>query len=191
MSLRSFGFRTSQAVHSLIPADPVGHILCTTLRPVFGTPRQHVLSKMEPDGREPKAKRRKVRKGTRSCWECKGRKVRCTYAYSEDTTCDGCLRRGTRCVGQDLPEQPLAAVDRSRQIGNRMVRVEALIERLVKQNGAGSLAPYASILRPGAGSVNAEAPASLSVEARTLNPDPPIHPREVGYPLPIGPTRVC
>jgi hypothetical protein len=82
---------------------------------------------------EPAAKRRKIRKGTRSCWECKGRKVRCTYTSSEDTVCDGCFRRGTDCVSQELPEQPLAQVDKKRRMTNRMFRVEALIERLVKK----------------------------------------------------------
>ncbi|CAM1511972.1 Fc.00g094850.m01.CDS01 [Cosmosporella sp. VM-42] len=90
---------------------------------------------MEPSVREPTVKRRKVRKGTRSCWECKGRKVKCTYMTPGDTVCDGCIRRGTSCISQELPEQPLAPVDRRRQIGNRMVRVEGLLERLVKETG--------------------------------------------------------
>ncbi len=95
---------------------------------------------MEPLLREPQAKRRKVRKGTRSCWECKGRKVKCTYLTADEAVCDGCFRRGTKCVSQDLPEQPLAPVDRRRQIGNRMIRVESLIEKLVKTIGSGTKA---------------------------------------------------
>ena len=94
---------------------------------------------MADGANEPQVKRRKVRKGTRSCWECKGRKAKCTYATPEDTICDGCFRRGTKCISQDLPEQPLGSVDRKRQMGNRMVRVEALIEKLVKNTGTGSL----------------------------------------------------
>lgn len=49
-------------------------------------------------------KRRKVRKGTRSCWECKRRKIRCIFASSEDVTCIGCQRRRAPCVSQELPE---------------------------------------------------------------------------------------
>lgn len=49
---------------------------------------------------EPQSKRRKVRKGTRSCWECRGRKVRCTFMTDSDAVCDGCSSRGTGCVSQ-------------------------------------------------------------------------------------------
>lgn len=48
-------------------------------------------------------KRRKVRKGTQSCWECKRRKVRCVFNTTE-TTCQNCRRRGTACISQDLPD---------------------------------------------------------------------------------------
>jgi len=81
---------------------------------------------------ESKAKRRKVRKGTRSCWECKGRKMKCVFMTPDDSVCEGCIRRGTSCVSQELPEHPIGKVDRKQQIGNRMVRVEALLGKLVK-----------------------------------------------------------
>lgn len=52
------------------------------------------------------SKTRKVRKGTRSCWECKRRKVRCSLSSSSDnaTTCVACRRRRTPCVGQEFFE---------------------------------------------------------------------------------------
>ncbi|KAI4731764.1 hypothetical protein E4T49_00607 [Aureobasidium sp. EXF-10728] len=46
-------------------------------------------------------KRRKIRKGTQSCWECKRRKVRC---ISTENICQNCRRRGTACISQDLPD---------------------------------------------------------------------------------------
>lgn len=49
-------------------------------------------------------KRRKLRKGTTSCWECKRRKVRCSLVDSPGAACIPCQRRGTKCVTQDLPE---------------------------------------------------------------------------------------
>ena len=100
---------------------------------------------MEGDSREPQIKRRKVRKGTRSCWECKGRKVRCTWMTDGDTVCDGCFRRGTSCVSQELPEHPLGSIDRRRQMGNRIVRVETLIEKLVKRTEEGPKVPEIAI----------------------------------------------
>ncbi|MCJ1306875.1 hypothetical protein MMC25_000519 [Agyrium rufum] len=53
---------------------------------------------------EHEAKRRKVRKGTQSCWECRRRKVRCLYATPTNSKCDICARRGTACISQEYPE---------------------------------------------------------------------------------------
>lgn len=50
------------------------------------------------------AKRRKVRKGTHSCWNCRRRKVRCIFALPDDTTCIMCRRRSTTCVSQGVLE---------------------------------------------------------------------------------------
>ena len=50
------------------------------------------------------AKRRKVRKGTHSCQECRRRKVKCVYATPDNATCIVCERRGAQCISQcDLP----------------------------------------------------------------------------------------
>ncbi|KAL4948801.1 hypothetical protein BDW69DRAFT_188918 [Aspergillus filifer] len=51
-------------------------------------------------------KRRKIRKGTTSCWECKRRKVRCSLVDHPDRACTACYRRGKQCVTQDLPDRP-------------------------------------------------------------------------------------
>lgn len=53
---------------------------------------------------EPAPKRRKVRKGTQSCWQCKRRKTKCTFATRNAVICDGCRSRGTECVKQDVDE---------------------------------------------------------------------------------------
>lgn len=51
------------------------------------------------------AMRRKLRKGTHSCWECKRRKIRCIFDQLTDaTTCNGCRRRGATCISQEFPE---------------------------------------------------------------------------------------
>lgn len=58
-------------------------------------------------------KRRRVRKGTHSCWECKRRKMRCIFDPPTDatTTCNGCRRRGSPCVSQEFPEVVSFSVD--------------------------------------------------------------------------------
>ncbi|AEO63011.1 uncharacterized protein THITE_2040701, partial [Thermothielavioides terrestris NRRL 8126] len=57
--------------------------------------------------------RKKVRKGTRSCWECKRRKIRCSFAAPADVICLGCKSRGTACVSQEFPYVPALASSKS------------------------------------------------------------------------------
>jgi hypothetical protein len=83
---------------------------------------------------ESESKRRKVRKGTRSCWECKRRKMRCIFLTPSDSICIACRKRGSSCVSQEYSEQAPAAEGMPRQqMHDRIVRVEALIEHLAKQ----------------------------------------------------------
>lgn len=58
-------------------------------------------------------KRRRVRKGTHSCWECKRRKMKCIFdpLTNAITTCNGCRRRGSQCVSQEFPEVVSFSVD--------------------------------------------------------------------------------
>ncbi|GJN70271.1 Zn 2cys6 transcription factor protein [Purpureocillium lilacinum] len=91
------------------------------------------------DAVEPQAKRRKVRKGTQSCWQCKHRKVRCSFTttpssarLATDTICDACRRRGTSCISQEFPDEALKA---AQEVGDRLGRVEALVERLTSSAG--------------------------------------------------------
>lgn len=45
--------------------------------------------------------RKKLRKGTKSCLECRRRKVKCTYSGQEgQPPCDGCVKRQTMCESQ-------------------------------------------------------------------------------------------
>lgn len=76
-------------------------------------------------------KKRKIRKGTLSCWECKRRKIRCTFAAPTDTICDGCRSRQTRCISQEFHDD--AALPNKKV--DRLSRVESLVEQLVNQGG--------------------------------------------------------
>jgi hypothetical protein len=98
---------------------------------------------------EPEAKRRrKIRKGTRSCWECKRRKIRCNFDSEAAAVCNGCQNRGTKCVSQEFPEEASAPADRSRQMGERIVRVEALVEQLVHSVAAGGTTKQTTTIPP-------------------------------------------
>ncbi|KAH8893849.1 hypothetical protein GQ53DRAFT_717532 [Thozetella sp. PMI_491] len=76
---------------------------------------------------------RKIRKGTSSCWACKRRKVKCTFASSEEKICRNCHRRGSACLGQEQPEKLSSTRDHEREIGDRIVQVDALVANLAKQ----------------------------------------------------------
>ncbi|KAJ5634392.1 C6 zinc finger domain protein [Penicillium herquei] len=84
------------------------------------------------------AKRRKIRKGTRSCWECKHRKIRCIFLSPNATTCVECQRRRATCIGQNLPEDlvPSKQPSNSRHLGERIARIENIIQNLVVTQSA-------------------------------------------------------
>ncbi|KAF1982795.1 hypothetical protein K402DRAFT_304529, partial [Aulographum hederae CBS 113979] len=62
-------------------------------------------STANPNSGTTPSKRRRIRKGTFSCWACKHRKTRCEFrAESSSESCVFCHRRGIPCIGQDKPE---------------------------------------------------------------------------------------
>ncbi|KAF2438272.1 hypothetical protein P171DRAFT_437322 [Karstenula rhodostoma CBS 690.94] len=80
---------------------------------------------------EPTTKRRKVRKGTQSCWDCRRRKVRCIFSAPTNSACDNCTRRKTPCVSQELSEPPSPlSLPGNVQLDLRLNRVEELIGQL-------------------------------------------------------------
>ncbi|KAJ4258833.1 hypothetical protein NW762_007920 [Fusarium torreyae] len=87
----------------------------------------------------PAPKRRKLRKGTQSCWECKRRKAKCTFSADNLDVCDSCKRRGTDCVSQDAAEKP-PPPGSNKHIVDRLGEVEALVQHLLRnaQHNGGS-----------------------------------------------------
>ncbi|KAF6836216.1 hypothetical protein CMUS01_05518 [Colletotrichum musicola] len=91
------------------------------------------------------ARRRQVRKGTRSCWECRRRKIRCVFNVQAVNVCRTCWDKGTPCVGQEFPEDeaPPSRVTVG-SVGGRLGRMERLVEQLYHQASPGrSPAPLA------------------------------------------------
>ncbi|TGJ88736.1 hypothetical protein E0Z10_g42 [Xylaria hypoxylon] len=86
-----------------------------------------------PDGAQapPDPKRRRVRKGTRSCWECRRRKIRCLYHSEDATICTNCESRGTNCVSQEFTDEQSPPSDR--RVTQRLGRVEEMLEKLVEK----------------------------------------------------------
>lgn len=90
--------------------------------------------KNEADQEIPAPKRKKLRKGTQSCWECKRRKARCTFPENEPGACEGCRRRGSKCISQDLPDQPSTGTreDLSARLGQVETRTDELTDLLAQ-----------------------------------------------------------
>ncbi|OLN95476.1 putative transcriptional regulatory protein C11D3.11c [Colletotrichum chlorophyti] len=79
-------------------------------------------------------KKRKVRKGTRSCWQCRKRKIRCEFASNEEQTCAGCKIRGTTCVSQEYTDdEPSGPPERG--LAQRLGRLEELMLKLADKMG--------------------------------------------------------
>ncbi|CAH0002442.1 unnamed protein product [Clonostachys byssicola] len=116
---------------------------------------EQVASLNPDDSLAPAPKRRKLRKGTSSCWECKRRKARCSFSTADgaiDGVCHGCKLRGTPCIPQDLPDQP-APGGSNRHLVDRLAQVEALVGRLVQaadqnQQGDSSSSPPKRLQQP-------------------------------------------
>ncbi|RWA10800.1 hypothetical protein EKO27_g4310 [Xylaria grammica] len=104
-----------------------------------------------PRAAQPEAKRRKIRKGTRSCWECKRRKNKCTYSTAGgEGRCDDCRSRGTRCIGQEFPEEQVTRERRgtNKSDENRLQRLETLVEELSRKVDASNACGHHTQLRP-------------------------------------------
>lgn len=127
------------------------------------------------------AKHKKVRKGTRSCWECKRRKIRCIYPSLGGITCVSCQRRRLPCVSQDLPESLSPSKKGNRHLGERIARVEDVMKDLLAGKEIGATSnfreePHQDVRRSHSDGVKTrtDCPTSFSVRA----PPTPIEVRE-------------
>ncbi|KAJ5396218.1 uncharacterized protein N7487_010521 [Penicillium crustosum] len=78
-------------------------------------------------------RRKRVRKGTRSCWECRRRKVKCTYQSEDDNVCVSCLDKGTSCLSQEFVEDQPPRHAEDSALSHRMERVEILLEKFMQK----------------------------------------------------------
>ncbi|KAM0476095.1 hypothetical protein ACHAPX_006512 [Trichoderma viride] len=79
-----------------------------------------------------KLERRKLRRGTTSCWECKRRKTKCHFEQGTLAACESCQRRGCKCVLQDVDDKTLTGQRaRNRSLGAQVDHLETVVEQLV------------------------------------------------------------
>lgn len=84
------------------------------------------------DGRgevdQPRIKR--MRKGTKSCAECRRRKIKCVYEPARPDICRDCAERGSTCIEQEHAEAVPKTAD-SQSLKGRVAQLEDLVKRLV------------------------------------------------------------
>lgn len=80
---------------------------------------------------EDEHRKKRVRKGTKSCWECKRRKVKCQLSSENVSVCSGCLSRGTTCISQEYPEEHDSSG--GPQLGERLGRIEHVLDKLMSK----------------------------------------------------------
>lgn len=76
---------------------------------------------------------RRMRKGTRSCSDCRKRKVRCIF-LKDAKTCELCVTKGRRCVEQNRDVVQEAALETKEILRERIARLEATIQALQSQD---------------------------------------------------------
>lgn len=75
--------------------------------------------------------RKKMRKGTHSCFECRRRKIRCIFQPDNPDVCSECFARGSRCIDQEHAN-PEVVVDHRKNLRERVSRLEALVDTLLE-----------------------------------------------------------
>lgn len=93
-----------------------------------------------PADATPHRTRKKMRKGTHSCLECRRRKVRCVSS-SESETCNGCLSRGTECVDQEYGDDRRSVSDKRKKAREKELGglISQMLRNMEENGGASNL----------------------------------------------------
>ncbi|KAI7378264.1 hypothetical protein KC328_g13978 [Hortaea werneckii] len=141
-------------------------------------------------GRTPSQERplKRVRKGTKSCTECRHRKIRCDWSSEHATTCDQCLARERNCVLQEHELKTASAIQstpraRILQLEQQVQCLSGAVRRLndkvgIEENDHDALALHATLDTdfPGRGSTDVDNEVPNDTEDISEEPtSPPPH----------------
>lgn len=95
-------------------------------------------SQSPPDGSEQNdhyqgPPRKKMRKGTKSCLECRRRKIKCTFETGRTAVCNECYARGSTCIDQEHGDVQSYAQSSAEQSSYSLRERVTQLEGLVKQ----------------------------------------------------------
>lgn len=96
--------------------------------------------------------RKKMRKGTKSCIECRRRKIKCTFEPGRTSICNECFARGSTCIDQehgDIPSLTHSSStsqqkdDQNSSLKERVGYLEDLVKQVLERlpEKSGGLAP--------------------------------------------------
>ncbi|GIZ46292.1 hypothetical protein CKM354_000942200 [Cercospora kikuchii] len=81
----------------------------------------------------PQGDLKRIRKGTKSCVECRQRKVRCLWADERDSVCTPCQQRGRKCVPQlytrrNTTTNKVSSKDRIARLEAQLANITATVQ---------------------------------------------------------------
>ncbi|KAI4171621.1 MAG: hypothetical protein LQ343_004099 [Gyalolechia ehrenbergii] len=74
--------------------------------------------------------RKRMRKGTHSCQECRRRKIRCIFE-PDASTCNRCLTKGLSCTEQEYGDAKALGADRRKSVRERTSDLEGMITQIL------------------------------------------------------------
>merc|ERR1712093_346347 len=77
--------------------------------------------------------RKKMRKGTKSCLECRRRKIKCTFEPERTAICNECYARGSTCIDQEHGDIQTYTQSNAEQSTYSLRERVSQLEGLVKQ----------------------------------------------------------
>ncbi len=81
--------------------------------------------------------RKKMRKGTKSCLECRRRKIKCTFEPGSTAVCQECYARGSTCIDQEHGDpqaaNSTAATDQTYSLRERVTQLEGLVKEVLNR----------------------------------------------------------
>lgn len=77
--------------------------------------------------------RKKMRKGTKSCIECRRRKIKCTFEPDRPSICNECFARGSTCIDQEHGDLNTLPTPTNNDQNSSLKERVTLLEDMLKQ----------------------------------------------------------
>ncbi|KAI4183802.1 MAG: hypothetical protein L6R41_005181 [Letrouitia leprolyta] len=74
--------------------------------------------------------RKRMRKGTHSCLECRRRKIRCIFE-PDASTCNRCIHKGQSCTQQEYGDAKAMGADKRKSVRERTSELEGMINQIL------------------------------------------------------------